>query len=1691
MNSEKIKEALLSIPQTWMLFFMVLVSGNVFAQTAPTYIDWVKSNQTYLQIKVGVDGVYRLPAALIGQHFENLSGLNASGFQIFRRGRELHILVNSGNDNFLNDNDYIDFVGQINDGSGELEMYQKPISAVNNYRSIYDDTAHYFLTYTVSLNGKRVVNNGLNNNSSVPFDPYCWRVASRFNKDQYFMGKGLKGNLTYASYFTPGEGWIGREYSSEPDGGGYSNVVGSGDALYNPVSGISNLYVGGPDPSLELLQIGRRELNHKVEVILSSNLISLDTFRFSGVGGRTFKRNFPITLIENGELKLWAASRGKSNLALAYALVRYPATFQMPNGFNSLEINLTENSSNYSRIKLENIARVPEIYDVTDAFSPVRIGVEFIAGSYVAGIENTNISRKLIIQNRVNILRNDLTRKVLFTPINPFEYDYIIVSHPKLRKPALGYADPVKAYADFRKSPAGGNYKVLLIEIDEVYQRFGYGDRLPLAIRNLGGFFVQKNVKIKGMFLLGKGLTVKQRYNPSYFDQNLVPTFGVPASDNAFALGLGESGRTMAFPVGRLAAKTPGQVAVYLNKVKETEAFAYDDLWKKNVFHISGGLSPLEQTAFTYIMRQNLGSVVSNKYFGAKVEHFNKSSNAAVEFINIKKILNSGISLLTLFGHSSQTSPDVEIGYASDPSQGFNNQGRYPMVIINGCYAGDMYDFNESLNENWVLTPNKGAIMFLASSDEGFSALLSRHISHFYNVAFTDSALFGSSFGEIQKETMKRYMSSLNDPQLDSAFTQQFNLHGDPVLKVFGGYKPDYKTSNQEVYLTQTNANANSPNLKLAAIVSNFGRFNRDSLSVRVARRYGDGTSSSFTYRMKPISYKDTLYFDLPQLESFNYSGNNRIEVFLDFQNNEDELNEGNNIGVLEFFLPATGILPLFPKNFAIVPSRNVKLIVQATDFFSPGRRYIFQIDTSASFNSSSPFFAQSPAIVAGNLCTWSYTLPIDRDSTVFFWRVKFADQTSLNDTTWYRQSFEYIKNSPSGWAQSQFYQFKGSQDYGVVKNYVNRQWEFPLTSVLIEVQCSGGGKQSPKQYNIALDGVPLLKARLNTSDCAKGNSRVCAVTLDRCSLKPKFKNMFTPELYFFSLCGREPAVVNYFEFGVGLPTFKAYFQYYINEFVQEGDYVVIFPVDTIFLPIDTFTKYLAAVGPIIGVDPASIYKIKAGDPFIFIGKKTATPSPGMATVVLPTQNDAIRPSNQVLNVAKTVTTNCSFGEILSTKIGPASAWFKLFSRIGNTEVPKSDDFHLQLLGITLNGEVKVLVKDVPSFPFDLSSINADTFPYLQLRARVSDTLNFTPASIKRWMVTYDGVPEGVINTSIFPSNEYIRSEVQEGDSLGFKYAFTNISNKAFKDSVIVRFTLNGNQKSEQNLGLIPPDSTVQFNYPKFSTLGKAGSNQILTFVNPRLQAEEYYDNNVINVPFKVNGDLVQPVLDVTFDGVKIMNGDFISPTPLVAISIKDENKYLIKGDTNGITMLITRPCLGCKAERIPLNSPLVKVFPAGKDNLFRIEYRPEKLENGNYRIAVQGTDVKGNESGSNSYQVGFQVLDQKTITNFFPYPNPFSTSCQWVFTLTGDFPDDFKIQIMTVTGKVVREIMKAELGPLRIGNNISQYRWDATDEYGDRLANGVYLYRVVMKDPAIFANRETAADKAFTKGFGKLYIIR
>jgi flagellar hook assembly protein FlgD len=144
----------------------------------------------------------------------------------------------------------------------------------------------------------------------------------------------------------------------------------------------------------------------------------------------------------------------------------------------------------------------------------------------------------------------------------------------------------------------------------------------------------------------------------------------------------------------------------------------------------------------------------------------------------------------------------------------------------------------------------------------------------------------------------------------------------------------------------------------------------------------------------------------------------------------------------------------------------------------------------------------------------------------------------------------------------------------------------------------------------------------------------------------------------------------------------------------------------------------------------------------------------------------------------------------------------------------------------------------------------------------------------------------------------------------------------------------------------------------------------------------------------------------------------------------------------------------------------------------------------------VSGKDVAGNQSGNLEYRTTFSVINKAMISNLLNYPNPFTSSTAFVFTLTGSqIPQNIRIQILTVTGKIVKEITKDELGPIQIGRNITTYKWDGTDMYGQKLANGVYLYRVLTNLNGKSLDKYKASgdetDRYFNKGYGKMYLMR
>jgi hypothetical protein len=412
---------------------------------------------------------------------------------------------------------------------------------------------------------------------------------------------------------------------------------------------------------------------------------------------------------------------------------------------------------------------------------------------------------------------------------------------------------------------------------------------------------------------------------------------------------------------------------------------------------------------------------------------------------------------------------------------------------------------------------------------------------------------------------------------------------------------------------------------------------------------------------------------------------------------------------------------------------------------------------------------------------------------------------------------------------------------------------------------------------------------------------------------------------------------------------------------------------------------------------------------------------------------------------------------------------------------------------------------------FDVSNIDAVQFPYLRLRMRAVDSLTLTPYQLKYWQITYDPVPEGAIAPNLYFVS---RDTMEVGEKFDFGVAFKNISKAAF-DSLKIKISIL--DKDNFAHAINPPRSkplisgdTVKLFY-QIDSKDFPGSNILYLEVNPdNDQVEHYHYNNFVFRNFYVKPDLKNPLLDVTFDGMHILNRDIVSSKPHIQIKLKDEAKFMLLDDTTLSSVQVRYPDEMGTLKTYSFNTDTLRFIPAasGTDNTATIEfmpYFPEILgqdgsplhpEGDEYELIVKGKDRSGNKAGNIEYRVTFKVINKPMISNLLNYPNPFTTSTAFVFTLTGsEIPQNMKIQILTVTGKIVREITKDELGPIRIGRNITEYKWDGTDQFGQKLANGVYLYRFVTSLNGKSLDKYKAngdnTDKFFNNGYGKMYLMR
>jgi hypothetical protein len=1736
-----------------LLWLALLLSTAAQAQSGPYGNEWIVPGQPYYKVKVWNDGLYRLDYAYLSKL--GAGAVAPTQLQVWRRGKEVAV-YQGGNSATLDNSTFLEFYGQRNDAALDKEFYKNPLDQVNPFYSFYTDTAAYFVTWGARA-GKRMVQL-----QPVAGSPHGWRLQSALTlKVGNYVEAPQVDGFTYMPWIEPGEGFFEGFY--------YNPTPTQVDSL----RAISTA-PGAPAPRLETMIIGgSRVERHSTSVSVvppsgGARQLGILNYRlFDHALGRYTLLPSDISSAGTVALSFAQAPLPPQQLVDVFRFSWFRVTAPQQNvWFSNRRHVFFQNDSLLSGPAIYEVDNIPATvagFDVQDPWNVQRVEAApaTTLGSTGRRFAFTNATsqqtHRLLLANEAQPLVPPPARRVNFRAIDPAKPNFVIITHPKLKQAAGTVPDVARAYADYRASAAGGGYDTLMVVAPQLYDQFHYGERSVIALRHFALWLAARSPanQTKYLLLLGKGIspgssvytTADPNFSIGFFGFNaalstrnlgengldLVPISTRSSSDTFLSSDWPHDNNVPALTTGRVVASTPAEALIYLTKLKEYESQINPnqlnpDPWHKAMMHLAGGHESAVEIATFRGYLDKYKRRVEHPLLGGQVTTLQRAyvpGNTLPVEVNIANEVNSGLALITYFGHGSTTSFDLTPGDINDGTKGYNNAGKYPVMMFNGCSVGAAFFNAKTFATDWLLAPNKGAIGIMAESGFSYAYLLdpSQNLTH--QLLFNDPVWFGRPIAEVRREVVRRLQATPDFQPVGTNLRASEQLmctvwQGDPALRFYAPAKPDFVASSATLALApiapDVAVNANSTRFTLNIGVSNPLRITRDSVEIRVTRTYPTATGlqpevlvfNNHALKPFPQSFqRDTTYSITFTNPTSDFSGDNVFTVELDYRNKVDELNEGNNKATLTYSFLKRSITLLSPTEFAIVPTNTPRLVAQNNNLNAAVRGYDFQVDSVASFDS--PGRKESLNLQSGSVATWTPPALLSKtDSTVWYWRVRFTNPVGAEDAAWQVGSFRIIPTAlGSGWSQSHNGQFNRDQLAGVAVATPSNRWSFQAQKMTLSLRTAGGGLPgSPPSFGGY--GINSGGTITNTSNCGAQAPGLLLAVFDQRTLKQ------VPVSGSYATCGTSSQPLYYFGANPGNSSDtldnlnnsaarRAQLLDFLSK-VPDGGYVALVSQNRVRFADPAVAATMRQLATLLG--SKLVAGLRNGEPWALVAQKRA--AGGVALAESGANRNAGTPLYaQTLALSYALSTSGQTGSITSTLIGPAQKWQTLFDVI-KTETPTAS-YRLALLGVDANNKATVLNPDVRTKNLDLTGYSATAYPYMQLQLALSDSVNRTPPQLKQWLITYKGLPEGIVRRDLVAAIKYdsatLRNQALTLGYLNFPVKFNNVSPEVFASRLQVRVELvnaatNLAVKSvllttAHDLGITPTTDTLTVNV-KLDVQGQFGRFYVRAIVNPQLQPELYYFNNELRSDaFVVRDTNVPPVLDVAVDGRHILDGELVTPRPLITIQLKDEDKVRLITDASFFTLYLQKD--NGAPVPVDVNGAQVKFSVDNTSgSVARLEYSPglaAPLADGTYTLRVQGRDASNTSAGTQDYQIKFVVVNASQVSNVYPYPNPVTSKAKFVFTVTGqELPRNMKIQIMTLTGRVVREIFMNELGPLHIGNNITDYAWDGTDQYGDRLANGTYLYRVAIDDPTSeFKKFSTAGDQAFKNDWGKLVLLR
>ena len=254
---------------------------------------------------------------------------------------------------------------------------------------------------------------------------------------------------------------------------------------------------------------------------------------------------------------------------------------------------------------------------------------------------------------------------------------------------------------------------------------------------------------------------------------------------------------------------------------------------------------------------------------------------------------------------------------------------------------------------------------------------------------------------------------------------------------------------------------------------------------------------------------------------------------------------------------------------------------------------------------------------------------------------------------------------------------------------------------------------------------------------------------------------------------------------------------------------------------------------------------------------------------------------------------------------------------------------------------------------------------------------------------------------------------------------------------------------------IVPRDVVMEVGNGKMSFYSKSNSNLM--------------DQNGSNLNVLIGGinedadeDNMGPEIELFMNDEAFISGGITNENPHLLVKLFDENGI---NTSSGIGHDIVAVLDDDVANSFRLND----YYEANLDDYQNgtINYPLRDISPGLHTLSLKAWDVYNNSSTS---EIQFVVHDQDlelVISNVLNYPNPFINYTEFWFNHNSSSDLSVSIQIFTISGKLVKTIN----GYVNTSNSSSLSRdlsWNARDDFGDKVAKGVYIYRLTVRSDQI-----------------------